>query len=397
MRVLLAAIGSRGDLEPMLGLALQLRELGVRVRVCAPPDFHRRCAEIGVPLVGLGPSKAGSLDVRLSREELSQFVTDWPAIQFETIPAAAAGCDAVVATGVTQIAARSVAEKLGIPYQYVSYQPTTLPSPHHPPMPLPGDRPAPASIGNRLLWEIDAHGWNAQFGHALNTHRSGLGLSAVDSVRDHVITERPWLAVDPVLDPWPHSPDLDVVQTGAWIVPDERPLCAELSAFLDAGTPPVYVGFGSMPMRPSIARVAIEAIRAHNRRVLLSRGWAELDLIDDLADCMAIDEANHQALFPRVAAVIHHGGAGTTTAAARAGTPQVVVPQMMDQPHWARRVVDLGVGAACADADPSAASLSAALDIALASTTRARASEVAGMIRSDGAGVAAKLLIEAIS
>ncbi|MGW4089089.1 glycosyltransferase [Nocardia sp. NPDC004750] len=112
---------------------------------------------------------------------------------------------------------------------------------------------------------------------------------------------------------------------------------------------------------------------------------------------MAIDEVNHQALFARVAAVIHHGGAGTTTAAARAGVPQVVVPQMMDQPYWARRVVDLGIGAACAEADPNAASLSAALDIALASTTRARANEVGGMVRSDGAAVAAKLLIDAIS
>ncbi|MEU2126296.1 glycosyltransferase [Nocardia niwae] len=396
MRVLLTASGSRGDVEPTLGLALRLREFGARVRVCAPPDFQPRCAEIGVPLVPLGPSKTGSRAGRPSRAELSQYVSDWPAIQFDTITTAAAECDAVLATGVTQIAARSVAEKLGAHYQYVSYQPTTLPSPHHAPMPLPGDRPAPAAIDNQLLWEIDTHGWNAQFGHGLNTGRAALGLPPVADVRDHVITERPWLAVDPVLGPWSQAPGLYVVQTGAWIVPDERPLPAELSAFLDGGTPPVYVGFGSMPMRPGIARAAIEAIRAHHRRVLLSRGWAELTPIDDLPDCMEVGEVNHQALFARVAAVIHHGGAGTTTAAARAGVPQVVVPQMMDQPYWARRVVELGIGASCGDADPSSASLSAALDLALASTTRARANEVAGMIRSDGATVAARLLLAAI-
>ncbi|UAK31494.1 glycosyltransferase [Nocardia asteroides] len=397
MRALLVASGSRGDVEPLLGLALWLRELGAQARVCAPPDIAPRCAELGLSLVPLGPLKAGSGGGRLSRVELSQYVTDWPAIQFDTILPAAAGCDVVVASGVTQIAARSVAEKLGIHYQYVTYQPTTLPSPHHPPMPLPGDRPAPAAIGNQLLWEIDTHGWNAQFGYPLNTGRAALGLPPVAAVRDHVITESPWLAADPVLGPWSPSPDLNVVQTGAWIVPDERALPPELSAFLDAGTPPVYVGFGSMPMRAGIARAAIEAIRAHNRRVLLSRGWAELALTDDLPDCMAVGEVDHQALFARVAAVIHHGGAGTTTAAARAGAPQVVVPQMMDQPYWARRVADLGVGAACEDADPSTASLSAALDIALASTTRARASAVADMIRADGAAVAAKLLIDAIS
>ncbi|MFE7744087.1 glycosyltransferase [Nocardia sp. NPDC057455] len=392
MRVLLTASGSRGDIEPMLGLAVRLREFGAHVQVCAPPDIAPRCADLGLPLE---PLKTASRAGRLSRAELSQYVTDWPAIQFGTISTAAAGCDVVVATGVTQFAARSVAEQLGSHYQYVSYQPTTLPSPHHPPMPLPGDRPAPDGIGNQLLWEIDTHGWNAEFGLALNSGRAALGLPPVADVRDHVITESPWLAADPVLGPWSQSPGLDVVQTGAWIVPDERPLPAALSAFLDAGTAPVYVGFGSMPMRPGIARTAIEAIRARNRRVLLSRGWAELALIDDFADCMAIGDVNHQALFARVATVIHHGGAGTTTAAARAGTPQVVVPQMMDQPYWARRVVDLGIGAACEDADPSTASLSAALDIALASTTRERANVVAGMIRSDGATVAAKLLIDA--
>ncbi|MGK8490426.1 glycosyltransferase [Nocardia asiatica] len=397
MRVLLTASGSRGDIEPTLGLALLLRESGADVRVCAPPDFRQRVTDLGLSLEPLGPPMTGSPAGRPSQAELSQYVTDWPAIQFGTLATAAEGCDAVVAAGVTQVAARSVAEKLGIHYQYVSYQPTTLPSPHHPPMPLPGDRPAPDGIDNQLLWEIDTLGWNAQFGHALNTGRAALGLPPVADVRDHVVTESPWLAADPVLGPWSRSPGLNVVQTGAWIVPDEIPLPAELSAFLDAGAPPVYVGFGSMPMRGGIARSVIEAIRAHDRRVLLSRGWADLALIDDRADCLAIGEVNHQALFPRVAAVVHHGGAGTTTAAARAGVPQVVLPQMMDQPYWARRVAALGIGAVCEDTEPSTASLSAALDLALASSTRARASVVAGMVRSDGAAVAAKLLIDAIN
>jgi vancomycin aglycone glucosyltransferase len=131
------------------------------------------------------------------------------------------------------------------------------------------------------------------------------------------------------LDPWQEPADLDVVQTGAWIVPDVRQLPAELVAFLDAGTPPVYVGFGSMPVRTStdVAQVAIEAIRAQGRRALVARGWADLTLIDDRDDCFVVGEVNQQALFARVAAVMHHGGAGTTTTATRAGNPQVVVPR----------------------------------------------------------------------
>ncbi|WP_459546236.1 glycosyltransferase [Nocardia sp. X0981] len=392
MRVLLAAGGSRGDIEPLVGLALRLREANVQVRVCAPPDFERRFTEYGMAFEPLGPPVTGPR----ARADLAQYVGDWPRIQFATLCSAAADCAAVVTTDVTHIAARSVAEKLGVHYQYASYQPTALPSPHHPPMPLPGDRAAPAAIGNELLWEIDAHGWNAQFGRALDTGRAALGLAPVRNVRDHVIASGPWLAADPILGPWPQSPGLDVVQTGAWIVPDERPLPAELVAFLESGTPPVYVGFGSMPMRAGVARVAIEAIRAHNRRVLISRGWAELSASDELPDCMVIGEVNHQALFPRVAAVVHHGGAGTTTAAARAGVPQVVVPQMMDQAYWARRVTALGIGTVCEDIDSGAAPLSAALEPALASTTRARAGAVATEVRADGAAVAAGLLIDAI-
>jgi vancomycin aglycone glucosyltransferase len=97
-----------------------------------------------------------------------------------------------------------------------------------------------------------------------------------------------------------------------------------------------------------------------------------------------------------VAAVVHHGGAGTTTTAARAGAAQVAVPQWGDQPYWASRV-GLGIGVAHDVQAPTTESLSAALRIALAPETRARATAVAGMIRTDGATVAAKLLLDAAS
>src|SRR5262249_21857234 len=204
-------------------------------------------------------------------------------------------------------------------------------------------------------------------GPAINTHRASIGLPEVDDVRSHVFTDHPWLAADPMLAPWQEPADLDVVQTGAWILPDERPLPANLMAFLDAGAPPVYVGFGSMPLRASqgIGRAAIEAVRAQGRRALVARGWADLALADGRDDCFAVGEVNQQALFRRVAAVVHHGGAGTTTTAARAGAPQVVVPQIADQPYWAGRVAGLGIGAAHDGPVPTTESLSAALRTAL--------------------------------
>jgi vancomycin aglycone glucosyltransferase len=108
-------------------------------------------------------------------------------------------------------------------------------------------------------------------------------------------------------------------------------------------------------------------------------------------------EVNHHALFGRVAAVVHHGGAGTTTTAARAGAPQVIVPQWADQPYWAGRVAGLGIGTALPVPALTTESLSAAVKTALAPEVRARATAVAGMIRTDGATVAATLLLEAIS
>ncbi|MCW2888271.1 MAG: glycosyl transferase, partial [Streptosporangiaceae bacterium] len=348
MRVLLSGYDSRGGVEPLVALAVRLRALGAEVRVCAPPDeeFAELLAGVGVPLVPVG--RPWRSMVRPSAADVPRRVAELIAAQFDTLAAAAEGCDALVANGMVLFATRSVAEKLGIRYVYATFSPTTLPSPDHPPLPFPG-RPFPPEVtDNQALWNLHAQSVNALFGPAINTHRTSIGLPPVDNVLDHLFTDQPWLAADPTLGPWRERADLDVVQTGAWILPDERPLPAELAAFLDAGTPPVYVGFGSMPMRASkdVARVAIEAIRAQGRRAIVGRGWADLALIDDRDDCFAVGEVNQQALFGRVAAVVHHGGAGTTTTATRAGAPQVVVPQAADQPYWAGRVADLGIGTA---------------------------------------------------
>ncbi|MEU6788899.1 glycosyltransferase [Nonomuraea angiospora] len=403
MRVVLSTYGSRGDVEPMAALAVRLRELGAEVRVCAPPDeeFAQLLAGVGVRLVPVGQSARALTTAAPPPSSLPERAAAVIAAQFDAVTAAAEGCDALVATGMMPAAAgaRSVAEKLGIPSVSVTFQQLTLPSPDRPPLAYAG-RPFPPEVtDNRALWDLDAQSINALFGAALNTNRASNGLPPVDDVRDHVIGDQPWLATDPALDPWQETPELDVVQTGAWILPDARPLPADLVAFLDAGEPPVYVGFGSMPMHASkdAARVAIEAVRAQGRRALVRRGWADLALIDDRDDCFAVGEVNQQALFGRVAAVVHHGGAGTTTTAARAGAPQVVVPQAADQPYWAGRVADLGIGAAHDGPAPTAESLSAALRTALAPETRVRATAVAGTIRTDGAAVAAKLLLDVVS
>ena len=402
MRFLLSTIGSRGDVQPLVALAIELRALEQDVRLCVPPDFQDWIEGLGFTVVPIGPELRKAMATAApaplappSPERRRQLADATVAVQFVTLAAAAQGCDLIVAAAALQIAARSVAERLGIGYVFAAYCPAVLPSAHHPPPVLPGvpGQPCPGAAGNLALWDRDSERFADAFGPALNVHRGALGLEAVGDVRGHVFTNRPFLAADPVLAPWPEPDSGTVTQTGAWLLAKERPLPHDLSAFLDAGQPPVYFGFGSMRVPQAITDVMLHAARAAGRRAIVSRGWAELSLDGTGTDWLAIAEVDHAALFRRVAAVVHHGGAGTTTAAALAGAPQVVVPQFYDQPYWAQRVQQLGIGRAHAPGLPTADSLASALDEVLHPDVARRARDVATMIRRDGARDAAERLL----
>ncbi|QQP99517.1 glycosyltransferase [Lysobacter enzymogenes] len=403
MRVLLSTFGSRGDAEPLAALAAALQAQGAQARVCASPDFAQRLDQAGVELFPVGTPVRDWI-----REVMADPTPDIPgrgaqimAMYRDALSVAIEDCDAVVATGLfpATTAAQMLAERHRLPYVYAGYCPTYLPSVHHAPFQFPHSPPPPADADNRERWALNARAMQDTFGDTANRHRAELGLPPTQHLRDRVFTALPWLATDPVLSPWAPTSLCEVVQTGHWILPDDRPLAPDLCAFLDAGEPPVYVGFGSMPLPAwggSAARIAIEAVRAQGRRIVLAGGWAGLIPVDASDDCYAVGEVNQQALFPRMAAIVHHGGAGTTMAATRSGTPQVIVPQIADQPYWAGRVADLGIGVAHAGPVASVESLSAALATALMPRTRVRAEVVAGMVRGDGAAVAAKRLIDEV-
>lgn len=406
MRVLVSTFGSRGDVEPVAALAAQLRAMGAQAVLCIPPDpdLAALAERAGAELAPAFTTVRGWIAEALANQPpkgLPERAAEVLAGQFDALSAAAEGCDAVLATGLfpSAAAARCVAEARGLPWIFSTYCPIWLPSHHHRPHPMPGHPVPEDEPDNRVLWDADIRTKNAIFGDAINALRARIGLDRLDNVRDPVFTDRPWLACDPVLGPWRPTDLCEAVQSGAWILPDDRPLPAGLDAFLSAGPPPVYVGFGSMPLHafPDAARIAIEAVRNRGRRIVLAHGWAGLALIDDADDCFAVGEVNQQTLFGRVAAVVHHGGAGTTTAAARAGAPQVVIPQIGDQPYWAERVAALGLGAAHAGPIPTVESLGAALEAALTDETALRATALAGSVRADGAAVAARRLLDTIA
>jgi vancomycin aglycone glucosyltransferase len=375
------------------------------VSVCAPPDFREWIESLGIPVTSIGPEVrrfAASRPTATQRQkpltagQRRQMAEATVATQFETLTSAAQGCDVIVAATALQVAARSVAEKSGIPYVFAAYAPVVLPSPHHapPPLPpLPGQAP-PTTNDNRELWAQDATRFNDLFGAAVNAHRTSLGLAEISDVRSHMMTDQPWLAADRTLGPWPGGvTDRHVFQTGAWILPDERPLPRDVDRFLEGGDPPIYFGFGSTRAPEEAGPVMLHAARALGRRAIVSQGWFDDSLIENERDCLSIGEVNVHALFRRVAAAVHHGGAGTTTAAALAGVAQVVIPNHYDQHYWAHRVHTLGIGVAHAAGAPTRDSLASALAQSLRPEVAARARVVAGTVSRDGTKIAAERLV----
>jgi sterol 3beta-glucosyltransferase len=203
-------------------------------------------------------------------------------------------------------------------------------------------------------------------------------------------------AVLPRPDDWPQTAHV----TGYWFLDvdvDWTPP-AELAAFLGADPPPVYVGFGSMSGRDPerLARTVVEALQIAGLRGIIATGWGGLEAGDLPETIFAIDEAPHAWLFPRMAAVVHHGGAGTTAAGLRAGKPTIVVPFFADQPFWGSRVHGIGAGPKPIPRRRlTAQSLAAAMREATGSQDMiAAASQIGERIRSEDGVANAVSLIE---
>ena len=338
MQVLLSSIGTRGDVQPIVALGLKLQALGHKARLCVPPDFKDwveayglECVPIGQNLKQMTGGSVTGKPVLPSPEQLQQMADMMVRGQFQVIGEAAKGCDLIVAATALQIATRSIAEMQGIPYIFAAYAPAVLPSSKYPPPKTGGHHSHSLSEAeNEQLWKDNEREFD-KFAAVLNEERTKAGLDAVTNVQRHMFTDRPWLAADPILAPAFPLTGMDVVQTGAWMLSDETPLPDELEKFLASGEPPIYLGFGSMRAADQTGHVLIEATRSLGLRSILSQGWAGLTPNEAGDDVLSLPDVNHGALFPRVAAIVHHGGAGTIHAAARAGTPQVTIPHNYDQ------------------------------------------------------------------
>ena len=349
MRVLLAPHGTRGDVQPMLALAIALRARGHAVSFVAPDNavawltsYGFDAVPDGIDVERLLRADAAALDS--IRWQARHFADVLIPTLFDTVARAAPDADLIVGSGV-QVAAASIAEARGVPYASAVFCPCVVPSGAAPP-PTVRTQTFPPWL-NRALWFAGRPFADLLLRRPINRQRARLGLASDPTPLSTAMGDLVVVAADRDLAPLADDVPETVVGTDAWILDEPGAFDDRIRAFLDAGAAPVYLGFGSMiaPQPRALAGQALAAIRSVGARAIVAGGWAGLDRdVPDSDDVLIIQSAPHATLFPHVAAVIHHGGAGTTTAAARAGRPQIVVPHILDQFYWARRVELLGIG-----------------------------------------------------
>lgn len=363
MRVVVLAIGSRGDVQPYLALARGLRHVGHEVTLAAPPNFAALAQAYHVPFTPVGPDWRALLAAQEFETivETGRWLRGLPRLAqavrlaveqlLHEAWAATEGADALVATVIGPLGF-SLAERRGIPYIEAAMQPLT-PTGAFPsaavglPIPL---GPVANRLSHQLLEQLF---WQLYRGHINRFRRRVLGMAQLsfwgpmDVIRQ-AGTIRLY-AFSPLVVPRPADWPAATVITGYWLLPSPPNWSPppRLQAFLDAGPAPVYVGFGSMFGRDPVGTSALvlRALALSGQRGVLARGWGGLDQAAQLPETMfLIDEAPHDWLFPQMATIVHHGGAGTTGAGLRAGVPTVVVPHVFDQAFWAERVAALRVG-----------------------------------------------------
>ena len=313
MRVLVAAIGSRGDVAPAALVAAALAERGHAVTLCLDPGYHEGApAASGLTRAPLGDLGAAELAAVVSRA----------------------------------LAGRSPGERAGIFREAIFARREGL---------LRGRIEALATGGFDLLllseWLLfPAEGrlrWStptAVFCHVLARYRDLRALHGLPCLR--------LMALTPLLSPF-SGPDIAAAWTftGFWIDRRARPLDDTIEAFLAAGPPPVFFTMGSMVGfdARALAAAAVSAARRSGRRAIVQRGWAGLEP-PPAPDVLVVDEITYPALMPRCAALFIHGGTGTVAHAMMSGRPLGFLPCVNDQLDWVTGLE--GVGNSVGAADP---------------------------------------------
>jgi sterol 3beta-glucosyltransferase len=403
MKILILTVGSRGDVQPYIALGAGLQAAGHSVTLATLEAFAPLVAEHGL---GFRPLRGEFLELLQTAEGKAAIVGKGnplallrqvkPMLRRMLDDALAVSSEAeLVIYHPKALGGYSLAEKLGVPGILALPLPLYSPTAAFPSPILPVDNLGPAL--NRLSHAAIVKLTSASVRGVVNRWRKEvLGLPpAIDELHLHGQPVLRLYGYSPTVLPTPQDWDSTSVATGYWFLNRVRNWepPASLESFLNAGPPPVYVGFGSMPTQDAMrtTRIVLAALEQAGQRGLLASGWGGLAAAELPAHVYMLAEAPHDWLFPRMAAVVHHGGAGTTAAGLRAGVPSVICPFFGDQPFWGRRVWMLGAGPRpLPQRRLTVETLSAAMRAAVSDPTlRERAARLGKTIRAeDGIGEA---------
>ncbi|TBG74533.1 glycosyltransferase [Rhizobium leguminosarum] len=399
MRVAIHTLGTRGDVQPYIALALGLIERGHRVQLAAPVQFESMVLDHGIAFASLPGEFLALLDTPEGKAAIAGgkgFSAGFKLLKYarpmmRTLfdaewKAARAFTPDIFVHHPKAIAVPHMAEALQCPFILASPLPGFTPTAAFPSPMLPFK-----DLGwfNRTSHIAAIRGAELLFGTLLSTWRVGqLGLA---QRRTPAIASSGTLyAYSRHVVPVPPDWGSDVLVSGYWFLDSKnwRPP-DDLAAFLAEGEPPVYVGFGSMPgVDPGrMTATVIEALGRQGKRGILAVGGGALTAEHKSRHVHVVRDAPHDRLLREVSAVIHHGGAGTTAAALRAGKPMIICPFFGDQPFWARRITDLGVGLSLDRRALTVESLTDAIAAMDDPLMRRQADAVGARIR-DGNGVA---------
>ncbi|GAA2609923.1 glycosyltransferase [Actinomadura fulvescens] len=358
-RIVIFAAGSRGDIQPCVALGQALVARGDQVRLVASNRYARLALSAGLELAPLTADPTEILESDAGQELLAggrnpvKFLGGFrrilgPMAERLLSECLAACKDADVILGPTLgFLPQHIGEHLGVPWAFVHFQPSQ-PTGAFPHPFMPRARLLGAWANKASFLAVDQIAWQLSRPFINPWRRDELRLSPLSprgpmhKVRDE---RRPVLACfSPAVVPRPADWPSYVHVTGYWFLdePEWQPP-GDLTDFLASGPAPVYAGFGSMV--PKDADMTGRIVRAALRLAGV-RGIVQGDPATSDDDILAVDDVPHSWLFPRMAAVVHHGGAGTTAAGLRAGVPTVVTPFFGDQPFWGERVAALGAGPA---------------------------------------------------
>jgi vancomycin aglycone glucosyltransferase len=339
MKIACVILGTRGDVQPMIALATGLMERGHEVIICAPAENEQFAKTYNCRFVTFGPEIKKEIKERPGQQKGGVAIKITPAQgrkifgdQINLLPEKIKGVDLVLAAGIV-MAVQTAAEILKVPYRLVAYYPIILGTSKDDP------------LKNRLMFGFGRKMINLMMKGYINKLRAGHGLKPIDDIWKHWMGENVIIACDKELNPARTGTAFPFTQTGFMVLESKNPLPEKVADFLDAGNPPVYIGFGSNPItNPEKYSQIFEQVRdATGLRLIISRGWADLPE-NNSSDIIYVDDMPFELLFPRLAAVVYHGGTGTMAAIARAGIPQAAFPFMGDQFENQKQIVKLGLG-----------------------------------------------------